>query len=227
MNLIPQPLPLEPGDHLTRDEFERRYDAMPELKKAELIDGVVHMPSPVRWNRHASRHAHVIGWLVTYEAATAGTQTGDNGSMRLDTENMPQPDAALIILPSHGAQARISADDYLEQAAELVAELAASSASLALNAKLQVYQRNGVREYVVWRVLEQQVSWFVLRDGQFQPLAAHPDGTLRSEVFPGLWLDPAALVQGDLARVLTVLQQGLTSPEHAAFVAHLQQAAAP
>src|SRR5262245_45794204 len=121
------PLPLEPGDHLTREEFERRYDAMPNLKKAELIRGVVHMPSPVRWGRHASPHARVLGWLVTYEVATPGTQAGDNGSMRLGDDSEPQPDAALIILPSHGGQARISDDDYLVAAPELVAEVSASS----------------------------------------------------------------------------------------------------
>src|SRR5215217_7364091 len=79
----PPILPLEQGDHLTRDEFERRYDAMPGLKKAELIDGVVHMPSPVRWSRHASPHVHISGWIAYYEAATPGTQGGDNASIRL------------------------------------------------------------------------------------------------------------------------------------------------
>src|SRR5688572_25204583 len=98
----PRPLPLEPGDHLTRDEFERRYDAMPHLKKAELIRGVVHMPSPVRWGRHCSPHARLVGWLIHYEAATPGTQAGDNGSIRIEDDSMPQPDATLIILPSHG-----------------------------------------------------------------------------------------------------------------------------
>jgi Uma2 family endonuclease len=225
MTLIPpapqRPLPLEPGDHLTRDEFERRYDAMPELKKAELIDGVVHMPSPVRWGRHASPHARFLGWLIHYEAATPGTQTGDNGSMRLDTKNEPQPDAALIILPSHGGQARISADDYLEGGPELVAEIAASSASIDRNSKLLMYQNNGVREYVVWRVLDNEIDWFVRRDGAFVQLALDANGRYCSEVFPGLWLDPAALVGGDLAGVLAVLQLGLTSAEHAAFVATL------
>jgi Uma2 family endonuclease len=229
MSTIPttRPLPLEPGDHLTREEFERRYDAMPHLKKAELIEGVVHMPSPVRWNSHASPHAHVCAWLALYAVATPGTQAGDHGSVRLDEENEPQPDAALVILPSHGGQARISPDDYLEGGPELVFEVASSTASIDLNAKLRVYQSHGVREYVVWRVLQQQVDWFVLRDGKFTPLAAGPDGILRSEFFPGLWLDHAALIQEDLAGVLAVLQQGLASPEHAAFVAQLQQATAP
>jgi Uma2 family endonuclease len=219
--------PLEQGDHLTRDEFERRYDAMPELKKAELIEGVVHMPSPVRWNCHASPHVDVITWLGVYRAATPGTQAGDNGSLRLDTENEPQPDAALIVLPSHGGRVRISADDYIEGGPELIVEVASSSASIDLNLKLRVYERNGVQEYVVWRVLEQQVDWFVLRGGHFDRLAPDPAGCYRSEVFPGLWLDPAALVRRDLAAVLVTLQQGLATAEHAVFVAALQRAANP
>jgi Uma2 family endonuclease len=221
----PRPLPLEPGDHLTRDEFERRYDAMPGLKKAELINGVVQMPSPVRWDRHASPHFRLNTWLGVYETHTPGTQGGDNGSMRLDVASEPQPDAALVILPSHGGQARFSADDYLEGAPELVAEVAASTASIDLNSKLQLYQDNGVREYVVWRVLDGAVDWFVRRGGQFQRLAPDAAGWYRSEVFPGLWLDAAALVQGDRMAVLAALQQGLASPEHAAFVAQLSQQA--
>lgn len=222
-----EPLPLEPGDHLTREEFERRYDAMPGLKKAELIDGVVHMPSPVRWNRHASPHAHVLGWLVVYEASTSGTQAGDNGSLRLDLENEPQPDAALIILPGHGGRARISRDDFLEGGPELVVEVAASSVSIDLNSKLRTYQNNGVQEYLIWRVLQQQVDWFVLRAGRNEPLTPQPDDTLRSEAFPGLWLARGALVQRDLATVLATLRQGLASPEHGAFVQLLQMRATP
>jgi Uma2 family endonuclease len=219
----PRPLPLEPGDHLTRDEFERRYDAMPGLKKAELINGVVFMPSPVRWNQHAHPHALLDTWLGVYMLLTPGTQAGNNGSTRLDLENEPQPDAALIILPSHGGQAQISDDHYLEGAPELVAEVSASSASIDLNSKLRLYQSNGVREYVVWRVLDGEIDWFVRRGGTFVPLPRDADGRFRSETFPGLWLDTAALIAADPA-LLTVLQQGLASPEHAAFVARLAQA---
>lgn len=214
--------PLEPGDRLTRDEFERRYTAMPRLKKAELIEGVVYMPSPVRHRRHSRPHFRLITWLGTYEAASPGVEGGDNGTARLDLDNEPQPDAYLLIDPALGGQATISGDDYVEEAPELVAEVAASSASYDLHSKLNVYRRNGVREYLVWRVLDQQFDWFVLRAGQFQPLAPDAAGLLRSEVFPGLWLDPAALLGGDMARVLAVVQQGLACPEHAAFVQQLQ-----
>jgi Uma2 family endonuclease len=216
--LIP---PLEPGDRLTRAEFERRYEAMPNLKKAELIEGVVYMPSPVRFRRHAQPNRHFSTWLGIYEAATPGVAGADNGTIRLDQDNEPQPDGMLFIDPACGGQARISPDDYVEGAPELVGEVATSSVSFDLGSKLQVYRRNGVREYVVWRVLDKAIDWFVLRDGRYDPLAPGADGVLRSQVFPGLWLDPAALVAGDLARVLAVLQQGLASSEHAAFVAQL------
>jgi Uma2 family endonuclease len=214
-------LPLEQGDHLTRDEFERRYEAMPDLKKAELIEGVVYMPSPVRVNYHGRPHLHFATWIGVYESATPGILGADNTTARLDLVNEPQPDLLLLIHPTRGGQARISEDDYIEAAPELVAEVAASSASYDLHDKLEVYRRNGVREYIVWRVLESQVDWFVLHGDRYERLAPDADGLLRSTVFPGLWLDPAALVGGDLARALAVVQQGVASPEHAAFVARL------
>jgi Uma2 family endonuclease len=197
---------------------------MPHLKKAELIEGVVHMPSPARHRRHGRPHGHVVTWLGVYEAGTPGVEMANSATARLDLDNEPQPDALLLIDPARGGQARISADDYIEGAPELVAEIAASTVSIDLNTKLHVYRRNGVREYLVWRVQNRAVDWFLLREGQYEPLAPDAEGVLRSEVFPGLWLDPAALVRGDLATVMAVLQHGLASPEHARFVAHLNQA---
>jgi hypothetical protein len=105
--------PLENGDRLSREEFERRYDAMPHLKKAELIEGIVYMGSPVSHRRHSRPHLNVMYWLGHYLSATPGLDGGDNGSIRLDPENMPQPDAFLMILPEFGGQARISEDDYV------------------------------------------------------------------------------------------------------------------
>jgi Uma2 family endonuclease len=217
---------LENGDQLTRAEFECRYDAMPHLKKAELIEGVVYVPSPVRHRQHGAPHVHLISWLGLYTANTPGIEAGDNSSVRLDLDNEPQPDGLLFIDPACGGQIRISADGIIEGAPELVAEVASSSVSYDLHAKLHVYRRNGVREYLVWRVLEREIDWFVLRAGQYERMAVDGQGLLRSEVFPGLWLDPAALVQGDLATVLAIVQQGLASPEHAAFVSRLHPPAA-
>lgn len=217
--------PLENGDRLSRLEFERRYGAMPHLKKAELIEGIVYMPSPVRHRQHGRPHSHFIGWLIAYEAGTPGIQVGDNSTVRLDLDNEPQPDGCLLIDPACGGQTQLSEDGYIEGAPELVFEVASSSASYDLHAKRHVYRRNGVREYVVWRVLDEAIDWFVLRQGEYERLAPGDDGILRSEVFVGLWLDPAALVRRDLATVLTTLQQGVSSPEHAAFVAALQPCA--
>jgi Uma2 family endonuclease len=214
--------PLENGDTLTRAEFERRYEAMPHLKKAELIEGVVYVPSPVRHSYHGHQHTHLISWLGYYEAHTPGVEASDNVTVRLDLDNEPQPDALLFIDPACGGHALIDADGYIEGAPELVAEVASSSASYDLHAKLRVYRRNGVREYIVWRVLDRELDWFVLRAGQYERLPLDTEGLYRSEIFPGLWLDPAALLRGDLATVLAVVQRGLASPEHAAFAARLR-----
>lgn len=214
--------PLEPGDRLTRAEFERRYNAMPQVKKAELIEGVVYMPSPVCQQRHGQPHFRLIGWLGAYEAATPGVQGGDNATARLDLDNEPQPDALMLIDPALGGQARISEDDYIELAPELVAEISSSTVSFDLHTKMHVYRRSGVREYLVWRVLDNAFDWLVLRSGQFEPLIPNPDGLLQSEVFHGLWLDPGALLRGDMQRVLAAVQQGIASPEHAAFVERLK-----
>jgi len=213
--------PLENGDRLTRAEFERRYDAMPGLKKAELIEGVVYMPSPVGLRRHGEPHALTMGWLTAYRAGTPGVISADNASARLDMDNMPQPDALLMIHPERGGQARISNDDYVEGAPELVVEIGSSTVGIDLNLKLHVYRRSGVREYIVWRVQDRKIDWFVLRDGKFILLDPDEQGYYRSTAFPGHWLDSTALVAGDIAKVLDVLREGLSTPEHAKFVSDL------
>ena len=216
--------PLESGDRMTRDEFERRYAAMPPHMRAELIEGVVYVASPVRQKYHGRQHHHLHFWLGSYELGTPGVEGGDNSTVRLDLTNEPQPDCVFFIQPEHGGQVRIDADGYIEGAPDLVAEVTASTASYDLHDKLASYRRNGVREYLVWRVLDRQLDWFVLREGQYERLDPAPDGSLRSTVFLGLWLDPAALLRGDLATVLELVRQGLASPEHAEFAARLEQA---
>ena len=218
-----RPFPLENGDRLTRREFERRYAARPDIKKAELIEGVVHMPSPVRFASHGEPHSWVLTWLGTYCASTPGVRVADNTTVRLDSNNEPQPDALLRIEPEAGGRSRLSDDDYVEGAPELVVEIASSSAAYDLHDKLRAYLRNGVREYVVWRVYDAALDWFVLQDGNYIPLA--PDttgGVIRSEVFPGLRLAVDALLVGDVARVLAVLQEGIGTAEHAEFVRRLR-----
>jgi hypothetical protein len=214
--------PLKDGDRLSRDEFERRYDAMPHLKKAELIEGVVHVPSPVRCQHHGEPHSNLGGWLYNYRRSTPGVRLADNASVRMDLGNMPQPDCLLFISPELGGKVQIDADDYVNGSPELLAEVAASSVSYDLHAKLQAYLRNGVREYIVWRVDERQIDWFVLRENGYERLSPDEDGVLRSSVFPGLWLDPSALLRDDFDKLQSVLERGLDSSEHAEFVARLQ-----
>lgn len=219
--------PLENGDRLTRNEFERRYHAMPGVKKAELIEGEVSMPSPVRQRFHGRPHSHLNHWLTSYEAETPGVEVGDISTVRLDPENEPQPDCLLFIQPEHGGQTRIGTDGYIEGAPDLVAEIAASSASDDLGRKREVYRRNGVREYLVWRVRDRELDWYVNRGEGFHRLQPEADGSLHSEVFPGLWLDQAALLRGDVNGVLATLRLGLESPDHAKFVARLAREVPP
>src|SRR5213592_3223601 len=210
---------LEPGDHLSRDEFERRYERMPDLKKAELIEGIVYMPSPVRVKKHAQPHSQLGTWLGTYAAETAGVGCFDNSTVRLDLDNEPQPDLVLIKLPTMGGQARISADDYIEGPPELAVEIVASSSAYDLHQKKGAYRRNGVCEYLAWITGEGRLVWWELRQGEYQEIAPAADGLLKSRAFPGLWLDAAALLRGDMKAVLSSLRRGLESAEHAAFVA--------
>ncbi|UZQ53442.1 Uma2 family endonuclease [Trichothermofontia sichuanensis B231] len=211
--------PLESGDRLSRAEFERRYAAMPQLRKAELIEGVVYVASPLHAQAHGKPHGSIMTWLGVYSAATPGLGCYDAPTVRLDANNEPQPDA--VLRWEQGGQSRISADDYIEGAPELIAEIAASSASYDLHDKLRVYQRNGVQEYLVWRTYNQAIDWFYLDQGVYQTLVPGANGIYRSQQFPGLWLAAERLLAHDLAAVLDVLQQGINTPEHQAFVKQL------
>ena len=213
--------PLESGDRLTRNEFERRYNAMPHIKKAELIEGVVYMPSPVRFKSHGQPHAHIMGWLVTYCAATLGVQLADNTTVRLDADNEVQPDALLRLEPAQGGNSRISNDDYVEGVPELIVEIASTSTAYDLHDKLKLYCRNGVQEYIVWQTYNNRLDWFRLHEGEYVPMTSDASGVVKSEVFPGLHLAVTALLEGDLAKVLSELQKGLETSEHAAFAESL------
>ena len=213
--------PLENGDQLTRPEFERRYEAIRHLKKAELIEGVVYMPSPVRHKGHGLEHIALSTWLGVYTASTRGIEASDNATVRLDLDNEPQPDILLRL--TNGGQSRVAADGFLEGPPELVAEVASSSVAYDLHQKLDVYRRHGVREYIVWRTLDNAIDWFVLRDGRYERLSPGEAKIYKSEGFPGLWLDAAAMLQRDLARVLKTLGEGIASLEHEEFVQRLTQ----
>ena len=226
MSALPNPAvmssvpPLREGDRLSRAEFERRYDAMPDLKKAELLDGVVYMGSPVRTPEHGMPHTLLLHWLAGYWVATPGTLPSDNGSVRIDGKNMPQPDALLMI--QREGQSLVDGDGYVAGGPELVAEVAGGRIDAVLRAKKTTYRRAGVREYILWRVKDREVDWFLLNGPRYVKLRAGRDGIHRSVVFPGLWLDVAALVRTDGPEVMRVLNLGLAGPEHAGFVASLR-----
>jgi Uma2 family endonuclease len=208
---------LESGDRLTRPEFERRYNAMPDCKKAELIEGRVYMASPVRARKHGRPHAAIMGWLYIYWAALPGLELLDNATIRLDNDNEPQPDGCLRLEENYGGQSRVSVDDYIEGAPELIVEIAASTASYDLHEKKEVYRRHGVKEYLVWRVIDRSVDWFRLRDGDYILVESDADGLIQSEVFPGLWLEVTDLLAGNQAGVIAKLHQGLASSEFDTF----------
>lgn len=202
---------LEQGDRLSRQEFHRRYEAMTNVKKAELIEGVVNMPSPAKLKKHGKPQIAMAGWIVNYAAQHPKTEAADNATVMLDFDNEYQPDLLLRILPEHGGQSRTTADDYVEGAPELAVEIASSSAGYDLHAKKNAYRRNGVREYLVWITRENRIVWWKLVEGEFIEIEPDSEGLLKSSVFPGLWLDAEAMIEGDLARVLSRLQDGMRS----------------
>jgi Uma2 family endonuclease len=212
---------LETGDELTRDEFERRYRGLTDVKKAELVEGIVYTPSPVRYDKHGVPHARLMGLLSLYEWQTPGVLCCDNTTVRLDLKNEPQPDALLLIDPQCGGNVKFN-EGYIEGAPELVAEIASSSVSLDMNAKLRAYHRNQVREYLVWRVDDHALDWFRLEGSEYVSIQPNEQGWLCSTAFPGLWLDAQALLDGKLDKVRASLEAGLSHESHARFVEMLQ-----
>lgn len=199
-----RPVPsLENGDHLSAREFLRRYEAMPEVKKAELIQGIVHMASPVRLDLHGKPDALIQGWLCVYAASHPEATHATNVTVRLDSDDVAQPDAVLFLDAAHGGKAAVDESGYLSGAPELVVEIAASSVSRDAREKLVSYRRAGVAEYLLWRVLDEEIDWFLLEEDEYR-LIQPEEGLLRSRVFPGLALPVAAALSGDLATVLGV-----------------------
>jgi Uma2 family endonuclease len=213
--------PLENGDHLTRLEFHRRYEAMPENVKAELIEGVVYMASPVSM-KHGIPHGRIMNWLGFYSTATAGTDFADNVTLIVDFDNEPQPDAVLYVKKEFGGNSFINSDSYLEGSPELIVEIAASSKSYDLHTKKRVYQRNGVKEYIVWRVLDEAIDWFVLENGEYVQVYTNEENIIESRFFIGLRLNVKAMIENDLATVLADLQRGLKTKKHKEFISKLK-----
>jgi hypothetical protein len=212
--------PLENGDRLDQPTFHARYQAMPAHVRAELIGGIVYMASPMK-RRHGRYGTPFIRWLGEYEEATTGTEVLVGATSILGPVSEPEPDACLIILPEYGGQTWEDEDGYLNGAPEFVGELGYASESIDLHAKKLDYEKAGVREYLVVALRQNSIFWFVRRKAKFKELKPASDGILRSDTFPGLWLDAAALLRRDSKRLLTVLRQGLSSPEHTALVRKL------
>ena len=198
--------PLENGDQLTLNEFLRRYDGMHDVKKAELIEGIVHMPSPVRAEAHAEPDGLIHIWLGIY-AIEHDLKFFPTATLLLDTENSFQPDSVLCSKPRKGGRVWLNAKGYLCGSPELVVEVAASSASIDLRDKLRVYRRLEVNEYIVWRTQDKALDWFVLDDGEYKKLTTGRDHKLRSQVFQGLVLDVNALLKMDGAKVLAAMKR--------------------
>lgn len=217
--VINPPRPLVEGERLDQPSFHARYEAMPSGTRAELIGGVVFMPSPVG---RAHGHAHIAAavWLSYYAENTPGVEVLDNATAILGSKSEPQPDVLLRILPECGGQTRTERG-FVRGAPELVVEIAKATRYVDLGPKLADYEQAGVLEYVVRALDPDEVLWFRQEKGSLVTMPADADGLHRSTIFPGLWLDPQALLNGDTKRLRALLDQGLATVEHAALVAHL------
>ncbi len=219
MRTVDQPSPpLVAGDKLDRGEFLRRWHAHPEIKRAELIAGIVYTPSPVTLE-HGDMEGQLGLLLGTYAEATPGTKISHNTTSLL-REDSPQPDLHLRILPEFGGLTRL-VGDYLAGPPELVVEICRSSAAYDLHQKLELYEQAGVPEYLAVLLYEQEIRWHCLAKDHYQLLPPDADGVWRSPRFPGLWLDGKALLESDMATVLARLGEGIRSPKHADFVTNL------
>jgi Uma2 family endonuclease len=212
---------LHSGDRMTRAEFHRIYQQMPEDFEAELIGGIVYVASPLK-RRHGTNHLPLGSLFFAYEGHTPGVESGDNTTILLGEEGEPQPDLYLRILPQFGGQSQTTSDDYVAGAPELIAEIAHSSRAIDLHAKREDYTRYGVREYLVLCLRERQLRWFDLRTNQ--ELQSDADGVFRLRSFPGLWIHGECLLAKDYPRLIATLSQGLATPEHGAFVQRLATA---
>jgi Uma2 family endonuclease len=208
------------GDHLSVEEFERRYEAMPHLKKAELINGVVHMPPPVH-DDHSTPHSFASAWVGLYCAHTPGTQAHIERSVQFIGHSEVQPDVMLVIRPEHGGATFLNERGNLAGSPELILEVAATSANYDLYEKKDLYHANRVREYIVWQTLDARLDWFDWESTAYVRRLPDKPGLIKSRVFPGLWLNVTALLNGRHDAVLRTVQAGVASAEHRAFVRKL------
>jgi Uma2 family endonuclease len=208
------------GQRMNQPEFHRRYAAYPEDEKWELIGGIVYMTSPLRYP-HGNYDFVLGGVLGMYTMQTPGVEGAHNITSILGGESEPQPDQALRITTECGGRSRINDEEYLEGAPELIAEIAYSSLDIDMHRKRDDYEATGVIEYMVLSIEDQELYWYHFPTGKTIRPSRH--GVSRSRVFPGLWIDGPALLARDPKKLVTVVQQGLASSEHARFVKRLER----
>jgi Uma2 family endonuclease len=209
---------LHSGDHMTREEFHRIYERMPENFKAELIGGIVYVASPMR-RPHGTNHLFLSAVVTAYSANTIGVEAGDNTTILLGREDEPQPDLYLRILEEYGGNSKVTKDEYIEGSPEWIAEVAHSSKAIDLNLKKFDYRRNHIQEYVVMSLKERKLRLFDLSaDKELHP---DPDGIYRMRAFPGLWFHGEALFAKNYHLLMNTLAVGMGSPEYVAFVKKL------
>lgn len=230
--------PLRDGDRLSGREFLRRYEADRTVARAELINGVVYINArrrpdgteermpPIAAEGHSTPQSDVLGMCFNYMLQTPGVRPCGPTTVIVSGNTLPEPDALMYILPEYGGQCAPNRKDYLDGPPELLVEVANTSVRRDMGPKYEAYQAGGVSEYLVWRTADREFHLFTLKRGRYQPVQPTADGVLKSVAFPGLWLDTAALLAGDLRKALETLQQGLAAPEHTAFVAKLAAAKA-
>ena len=212
--------PLEDGDRLDADEFRRRLDAMPEKTKAELINGIVYLNRLAGDCRSGQLRSMLGGWLFIYTTRTPGVGSLNHPHVWLVGDHVLQPASVLMI--HEVGDAKFASPEGVPGVPELAAEFALGSDSKELHEKLRIYEQFGVGEYIVWRVYDAAIDWFVLEAGRYRKLAVDAEGVYRSFQFPGLWLDAAGALRDDRAAVVAGLMRGTASPEHADFVAKLR-----
>jgi Uma2 family endonuclease len=212
---------LETGFHLSADEFHARYKQMPEHVRAELIEGIVYMASPL-YSPHGDGHFLLTQVLGAYEEETPGVIGSIATSVRLDGKNEFQPDIHLRIHPECGGRTKNPENKLIIGGPEFVSEVSNTTLEMDLHEKFEVYLRDGVQEYLVWQLAEEKLSLFAQESGRFREVRRDAKGILQSTVMPGLWLNAPAILALNKKAALKTVRDGVKSPEHAAFVKQLQ-----
>jgi len=215
---------LHNGDRLPQAEFHRRYLQYPEDVCIELLGGIVYMASPTCL-QHGCYQAELSALFVLYKAGTPGVEATGDATVILNEANETQPDVLLRVLPEYGGRSHTTEQDFVEGSPELIAEIAYSRVAIDLHVKVNQYQQAGVLEYIVVSLEEAELRWFDLQANAI--INPTGDGILRSHAFPGLWLDPGALIDRNTSRSVKVLGHALKSEEHAEFVRRLERRKSP